>query len=82
MVFAAITGTPCIVFNCNNHKIKGTYDWISYLDYIRFAETLEDAKTCIPDLLAMKNCTFDDRPLQPYFFELSEYIRNMIVNGK
>ena len=83
MVFAAITGTACIVFSCNNHKSKGTDDWISYLDYIRFAETLEDAKTCIPDLLAMKNCKFDNSPLQPYFTELKEYIQhNLIVKGK
>ena len=78
MVFAALTGTPCIVFRCNNHKVKGTYDWISYLDYIRFAETIEDAKTCIPDLLAMKNCKFDNSPLQAYFDELKEYIQNMV----
>ncbi|MBO4848167.1 MAG: polysaccharide pyruvyl transferase family protein, partial [Clostridia bacterium] len=39
MVFAALTGTPCVVFSNNNHKVKSTYDWISYLPYIRYAET-------------------------------------------
>lgn len=36
MIFAAITGTPCVALQSKNHKIKGTYDaWLSALGHIR-----------------------------------------------
>jgi pyruvyl transferase EpsI len=42
MVFAAITGTPCIVFHSKNHKIKATYEcWLSSCKYVRFQDDLD-----------------------------------------
>ncbi|GAD90079.1 hypothetical protein VHA01S_032_00290 [Vibrio halioticoli NBRC 102217] len=36
MIFSVITGTPCIVLENNNHKIKQTYlNWLSDLGYIK-----------------------------------------------
>lgn len=75
MIFAALTGTPCIVFSNYNHKVKGTYEWISYLSYIRYVETPEEAKAAIPDLLMMTNCHFDNTPLMPYFEELANVVK-------
>lgn len=75
MIFAALTGTPCIVFSNYNHKVKGTYDWISYLPYIRYVETEEEAVKLIPELLKMKNCKFDNTPLIPYFDKLAEVVK-------
>lgn len=75
MIFAVITGTPCIVFSNYNHKVKGTYDWISYLPYICYAETVDQAKSMIPELLAMKDCKFDNAPLKPYFEKLAEVVK-------
>lgn len=45
MVFAAITGTPCIVLSNYNYKVRGTYDWIKHLDHIIFT----DEPNTIPD---------------------------------
>ena len=78
MVFAALTGTPCIVFSNYNHKVKGTYDWISYLPYIKYVESLEEAKKCIPELIAMENTCYDSKPLQSYYNKLIEVIKNGI----
>lgn len=75
MVFAALTGTPCVAFGNNHHKVKGTCDWISYLPYIKFAETFEDARACMPTLLGMKDCHYDKTPLLPYFEELAAAVR-------
>lgn len=75
MVFAAITGTPCVVFSNYNHKVQGTYDWISYLPYIKYVETVEEAKNCIPPLLDMRDCHYDNEPLMPYFEKLAEVVR-------
>ena len=74
MVFAALTDTPCIVFGNYNHKVKSTFDWISYLPYIRYVETVEEAERYIPELLAMESCRFDNSPLTPYFDKLKEII--------
>ena len=74
MVFAALCGTPCIVFGNYNHKVKSTYEWICYLPYIRFADTIEEAECLLPELLSMKNCRYDSAPLLPYFEKLKELI--------
>lgn len=42
MIFCAITGTPCIVINSKSHKVRGCYEWIQHLDYIRFCDNLYD----------------------------------------
>lgn len=75
MLFAAITETPCVVFGNYNHKVKGTYDWISYLPYIRYVESADEAKAVIPELLEIKNCKYDNTPLLPYFDKLAEVIK-------
>lgn len=42
MIFAQITGTPCIVFDNYNNKIKMTCeDWLSDMDHIRFVNPNE-----------------------------------------
>ena len=47
MIFAAITETPCIVINSLSHKVKGCYEWLKELDYIRFMDDTE----MLPDLI-------------------------------
>ena len=76
MVFAAITGTPCIVFSNFNHKVRGTYEWIKYLPYIRYAETVNDVERYLPELLTMENSRFDNTPLLPYFEKLAKVVRD------
>lgn len=75
MVFAAITGTPCVVFSNYNHKVRGTYEWIKYLPYIRYVESVEEMEACMPELLAMENCEFDNTPLKPYYEKLAEVVK-------
>lgn len=75
MIFAAITGTPCIAFGNYNHKVKGTYEWIKYLPYIRYVESVEEAKQVFPELLEMKDCQYDNTPLQPYFDQIKEVVK-------
>lgn len=43
MIFALITGTPAIVFDNNNHKVKFSYlDWLQKVDYIYFADQMSE----------------------------------------
>ena len=50
MIFAAITETPCIVVNSMSHKLRGCYEWIKTLDYIRFVEELDMIPSVIQEL--------------------------------
>ena len=75
MVFAAIVGTPCIALGNYNHKVKGTYEWIKYLPYIHYAESVEEAKELFPQLLEMQNCKYDNAPLRPYFDQLAQEVK-------
>ena len=81
MIFAAITGTPCIALGNYNHKVAGVYAWISHLPYIRFAETEADVETLLPQLIAMENGVYDNSPLLPHFEKLAQVVR-MYVNGQ
>ena len=38
MIFAAITGTPCLAFDNISKKVSGVYQWISHLDYIKLVD--------------------------------------------
>lgn len=42
MIFAAITGTPCIVIDSKSPKVRGCYDWIKNLQYVKFADDAMD----------------------------------------
>lgn len=74
MVFAAITGTPCIALSNNHHKVSGTYNWISYLPYIKYVSNAEEAICFLSELTNMKNCSFDNKPLMTVFDEFRRYI--------
>lgn len=80
MVFCALTGTPCIALSNNNHKVRGTYEWISYLPYIRYTDNLTQAWEQLPELMAMDHCRFDNAPLLPLFEPLAEVVRKDACN--
>lgn len=38
MIFCYVTKTPCLVFQNNNHKVKGSYEWIKGKSNIKLIE--------------------------------------------
>lgn len=52
MIFAALTGTPCIVLSNYNYKVKGVYQWIKDVEYIRFIEDYNMLEDTIEELLS------------------------------
>ena len=78
MVFAAITETPCIVFSNNHHKVKGTYDCISNLDYIRYVDDIYEAAPFILELMKMKECKYNNKPLEEYYDNLAEEVKRYV----
>ena len=80
MVFAAITGTSCIVLGNNHHKVSGTYEWLKELDYIEYVSTIGEVKTHFDRLYNKENNIFSmDNAL---FTPLSDVICNMHNRGK
>lgn len=54
MIFSVITGTPAIVFDNANHKIKHAYDnWFSDISYIYYADSYSNLNKIVDQI--MKN---------------------------
>lgn len=78
MVFAAITETPCIALSNNHHKVSGTYNWISYLPYIKYSTNIEEVLSLLPRITKMGNCTFDSEPLLKRYDGLAKEIKRYV----
>lgn len=76
MVFAAITGTPCVAFDNSSKKVSGVYEWIKYLDYITVVDNYSDAKVNI-ELLINKGA---NRYEAPSFLTLEKSLFSYITN--
>ena len=73
MIFCAITGTPCIVLDSKSPKVRGCYEWIEQLDYIRFADhpaEISQLYSGIPTGLHF----YDNSHLKHYYQELEKDI--------
>lgn len=73
MIFCAITGTPCIVVNSKSHKVRGCYQWIKDLPYIRFCEDaaqIEDLYRSIPQ----REWQYDNSKVLPEYDSLKKDI--------
>lgn len=71
MIFCAITGTPCIVLDSKSPKVRGCYEWIKDLPYIRFADDV----SCIAEeykKIPKAAHQYDNGFAQPYYDQLSQ----------
>lgn len=78
MIFAAITGTPCVAFDNTSKKVSGVYRWLAGLPYIQCVETVEQAQTAIIEML-----NIDDADLiyhKPDFEGLKQSLISMSQN--
>lgn len=81
MLFCAITGTPCIVINSKSPKVKGCYDWINHLEYIRFADQISQVEALYRAIPAGEH-TYSSLRLVPYYQQLMDDISNMVRRKK
>lgn len=54
MIFASVTSTPCIVINSKSHKIRGCYEWMKDLGYIKFADNTDEISGLTESLKGIK----------------------------
>lgn len=73
MIFCAITGTPCVVIDSRSPKVKGCYEWIRDLPYIRFCDDVSQLSDIIRSL-PKESLQYDNSFLGPYFDELKKDI--------
>lgn len=76
MILCAITGTPCIVLDSMSPKVRGCYEWIRDLEYIRFVEDpswIAETYASIPK----KTFRYDNSHLLPYYEELAADIQDI-----
>ena len=81
MILSVITGTPCIVFGNYNHKIKGTYDFIKKLGYVKYIENIKDFDDIFFKMVNLENCKYDNDFFVSRYQELSRCVKNWMNNG-
>ena len=69
MIFATIAGTPCIVLSNYNHKVKGAYEWIKDLYYVKYANDVDEVLKYIDELkkVCIATPTFSNDDLKNKF---------------
>lgn len=76
MLLCAITGTPCIAFDNVSGKVKGVYEWITHLSYIKFVETQRKMDKEILELLHINSqCYYDNTEVMKKFRGLAQMIK-------
>ena len=77
MIFCAVTGTPCIVINSRSPKVRGCYEWIKHLEYIKFADRPEEIGELFRSIPAGPH-KYDNAHLQHYYQMLAEDIKRIV----
>lgn len=78
MVFAAITSTPCIVITSKSPKVKGVYNWIKELPYIKLVDDISEIESAIQDVLSVKTLNFENTKLEQEFEHMAAIIKEKL----
>ena len=77
MIFCAITGTPCIVVNSKSPKVRGCYEWVKDLDYIRFADDVSSVAEEYKKIPKTEH-KYNNSHLKHYYEELLQDIQQIL----
>lgn len=75
MIFSAVTGTPCIVFNNLDGKVFAQYEWIKDLEYIKTCNSFDEFLKAFEELDVEKEYSYDTALLEKEFLKLSSEIK-------
>lgn len=77
MIFAALLGTPCIVLNTYNYKLKAQYEWLKDLNYIKMIELSEEnLQKTITQLKTTSIEVLDNKKYELLFNQIKKVIEN------
>lgn len=77
MLFAAVSGTPCVVLNNSNGKVKGVYNWIREVPYIRFIEDVNDFEVALEDVLMYENNEYPIELMKKKYIDMKEKLASI-----
>ena len=78
MIFAAISGTPCVAIGNYNHKVKSSYEWLRFLPYIKFVTSLKDVPDAVGQLKSCKDNVYDNSFALKYYDNITKYVKKEI----
>ena len=78
MIFAAISGTPCIAFDNVTHKVFGVYEWIQSLPYVRICREFGEFKKYLCELERAMSYKYAVCELERFFEQMAKSIRERI----
>lgn len=77
MIFCAILQISCIKLGNDNQKVRGIYDWIKDLDYIRYVENIEEVKRYIGELINLEMNKYNNSMLINYYNKIKGIINSI-----
>lgn len=73
MIFAVLTGTPCVVIDNLTKKISGVLEWIQGIEYVRIISSLDEIDSAIDSMDLNQIYRFD-----PQKYRISDGFTNMV----
>lgn len=80
MIFAAITGTPCLAFDNSSGKVKGVFEWIKNIDSIIFLDKITTKEDILAKLSYLLDYEIRDLQidLSSEFDQISDEIKGFV----
>ena len=72
MIFAAVTGTPCVAFDNKTGKVR-VYEWISEREYIQICRSIDEFDVAVEKAMNSPH-KWDNSELIPYFKKIAALI--------
>lgn len=77
MIFAAITGTPCLAVNNLTGKVSGVYKWMANLPYIQFIDDNQISSEQISEIMKLKQCIYNNMDILDKMRQMAGKIREI-----
>lgn len=73
MIFACITGTPCVALDNISGKVRGVYElWLADVPYIRFAVSAAESAALVGELLSLGGQTWDSSVFDHHWKKIAD----------
>ncbi|MEE4195052.1 MAG: glycosyltransferase [Anaerolineae bacterium] len=79
MIFAVITGTPCIALNNVSGKVKGTHFWLQSLPSVAFVESVEEILSALEKQKNISPSPYDKNTLLPHYQKIVDCITEKLA---
>ncbi len=79
MIFAAITGTPCLALDNISGKVKGGYEWLKELKYICFCNSQDELYEKVEEYYNLTSSHYDKSVLMEKYKFAGEEIRKLFM---